>query len=186
MLKIRSKSRGSPCYFLSSRGQKIRNIVKIKQKILFLFTFLVSFFMVFLAQKLIYTININIWFNFVQLYSFIEQDHLLNFILFGVYAKSWPKVHVFHYKNWFSAKSDLFFSNFDLPEDISIGRILSEKKYRSTVLVSEKTEVLYAELIERAEAATSSYSVTGNFLQYIYSVPSYLWLRIFRTSDQGV
>ena len=42
------------------------------------------------------------------------------------------------------------------------------------MLVSEKTEVLYAELIERAEAATSSYSVTGNFLQYIYSVPLYL------------
>ena len=32
-------------------------------------------------------------------------------------------------------------------------------------------EVLYAELNERAEAATSSYSVTGDSLQYIYSVP---------------
>ena len=42
------------------------------------------------------------------------------------------------------------------------------------MLVSEKTEVLYAELNERAEAATSSYSVTGDFLQYIYSVPLYL------------
>ena len=38
-------------------------------------------------------------------------------------------------------------------------------------LISEKTEVLYAELNERAEAATSSYSVTGDFLQYIFSVP---------------
>ena len=38
-------------------------------------------------------------------------------------------------------------------------------------LISEKTEVLYAELNERAEAATSSYSVTGEFLQYIFSVP---------------
>ena len=37
-------------------------------------------------------------------------------------------------------------------------------------LISEKTEVLYAELNERAEAATGSYSVTGNSLQYIYSV----------------
>ena len=32
-------------------------------------------------------------------------------------------------------------------------------------------EVLYAELNKRAEAATSSYSVTGDSLQYIYSVP---------------
>ena len=39
-----------------------------------------------------------------------------------------------------------------------------------TGLISEKTEVLYAELNERAEAATGSYSVTGNSLQYIYSV----------------
>ena len=32
-------------------------------------------------------------------------------------------------------------------------------------------KVLYAELNEKAEAATRSYSVTGNSLQYIYSVP---------------
>ena len=31
-------------------------------------------------------------------------------------------------------------------------------------------EVLYAELNKRAEAATSSYSVTGDSLNYIYSV----------------
>ena len=37
-------------------------------------------------------------------------------------------------------------------------------------LVSEKAEALYAELNERVEAATSSYSGTGKFLQYIYSV----------------
>ena len=34
-----------------------------------------------------------------------------------------------------------------------------------------KTEVLYAERNERVEAATGSYSVTGDSLQYIYSVP---------------
>ena len=39
---------------------------------------------------------------------------------------------------------DEFFSNF-LSEDLSIGRILSEKKYEGTRLLSEKTEVLYAE-----------------------------------------
>ena len=32
-------------------------------------------------------------------------------------------------------------------------------------------EVLYAELNEREEAATDGYSVTGDSLQYIYSVP---------------
>ena len=87
IVKIRFKNRESPCYFLSSRGQKIKNITKIEQKRLFLFTFLVSFFMAFLAQKLIYTINI--WFNFV-FGSFFEQDHLLNLFISGVYAKRWP------------------------------------------------------------------------------------------------
>ena len=56
--KIRFKNKGSPCYFLSSRGQKMKNITKIEQKRLFLFTFLASFFMAFLAQKLIYTTNL--------------------------------------------------------------------------------------------------------------------------------
>ena len=41
-----------------------------------------------LAQKLIYTINI--WFNF-DLDSFYKQDHLLNVIILGGYAKRWPK-----------------------------------------------------------------------------------------------
>ena len=30
-VKIRFKNRGSPCYFLSSRGQKIKNITKFEQ-----------------------------------------------------------------------------------------------------------------------------------------------------------
>ena len=46
-----------------------------------------------------------------------------------------------------------------------------KRKYRGTGLISEKTEVLYAELIERAEAVTGRYSVTGDSLQHIYSVP---------------
>ena len=49
-----------------------------------MFRFLVSFFMAFLAQKLTYTINIR--FNFVFRSSF-KQDHLLNLIILGVYAK---------------------------------------------------------------------------------------------------
>ena len=35
----------------------------------------------------------------------------------------------------------------------------------------KKTEALYAELNKTTEAATSSYCVTGDFLQNIYSVP---------------
>ena len=45
-----------------------------------------------------------------------------------------------------------------------------KKKYGGTGLVSEKTEPLYVERNERVEAATSSYSATGEFLQYTYSV----------------
>ena len=40
--------------FLSTRGLKIKKITKIEQKWLLLFIFSASFFMVFLAQKLIY------------------------------------------------------------------------------------------------------------------------------------
>ena len=56
------------------------------------------------------------------------------------------------------------------PEDHSIGKILSEKKYGDTGLVSEKTEALFTELNLRVQAVTSSYSATGEFFQYIYSM----------------
>ena len=46
-----------------------------------------------------------------------------------------------------------------------------KKKYGCAGLISKKAEVFFAELNERAEAATVSYSVTGDSLQYIYSVP---------------
>ena len=49
---------------------------------------LVSFFMAFLVQKLIYTINTPLNFEFG---SFFEQDHLLNFFISCVYAKICPK-----------------------------------------------------------------------------------------------
>ena len=44
------------------------------------------------------------------------------------------------------------------------------KKHGRTGLISEKTEALYAELNKRPEAATSSYSTIGDFLQNFYSV----------------
>ena len=56
-------------------------------------------------------------------------------------------------------------------EDHSIGRSLSKKIYGGTGLVSQKMEALFAESSERVEAGTSSYSATGEFSQYIYSVP---------------
>ena len=58
-----------------------------------------------------------------------------------------------------------------------------KKQIGGTRLISEKTEILYAELNERAETATGSYSVTGDSLQYIYSVPV---IRIMGTSNQDV
>ena len=66
---------------------------------------------------------------------------------------------------------DNFFSLTLTVRELSIGMILSEKKYGGTALISDKTEVLNAELNERLEAATGSYSVTRDLLQYIYSVP---------------
>ena len=45
-----------------------------------------------------------------------------------------------------------------------------KKKCGGTGLLSEKMGALHAELNERAEAATSSYSAAIDFLQYIYSV----------------
>ena len=51
-----------------------------------------------------------------------------------------------------------------------IWRVLSEKKYRGMGLIFEKPEALYEELHKRPEAGTSSYSATGDFLEYIYSV----------------
>ena len=57
-----------------------------------------------------------------------------------------------------------------IAEDLSIGKILSGKNYGSTGLVSEKMEALYVEFNEVAEAAISSYSASGDFSQYNYSV----------------
>ena len=67
---------------------------------------------------------------------------------------------------------DFFFLTLDCPlTNLSIGRILSEKKYGGMGLIFEKTDVLYVELIKRVEPATCSYSGTGYSLQYIYSLP---------------
>ena len=99
-VKIRFKNRESPCYFVSSRGQKIKNITKIERKRLFLFTLLVSFFMAFLVQKLTYLINI--WFHsvFGSLTTYLFQEFMW---------KDHLDVHVFQHKNWCNPKSDRWF-----------------------------------------------------------------------------
>ena len=42
--------------------------------------------------------------------------------------------------------------------DLSIGNILSEKKYGGTGLIPDKTVAFYVELKERAEAAINNFS----------------------------
>ena len=107
--KNRFKMRGSPCYFLSFRDKKIKNITNIEHTV---FVFFFSFiFCEVLLLRLIYTINI--WFNLV-LGSYFEHYHLLNLIILRVYAKC-VLVHLFQNRNWFCPKLDgrFFFSNFD-------------------------------------------------------------------------
>ena len=145
---------------------------------LFLFTFLVSSFMVLLAQKLIYTINI--WFNFAP-GLFLEQDHPLNLIILGVYFKRLPKCarilkHV----------AQICLINFFLT--LTVRRSFYRKDFKWTKiwgmgLLSEKKEALHAELNERAEAATSSFLQWSIFYNIFVRC---LWLRIIRRSDQSV
>ena len=52
-VKIRFKNWGWLCYFQSCRGQKVKKMTQIEHTRLFLLTFLDSFFMAFLAQKII-------------------------------------------------------------------------------------------------------------------------------------
>ena len=140
-VKIRLKNRRSPCYFLSSRGQKIKNITRPEQTRLFLFTFLVSFVMAFLSQKPIYAVNIR--FNFV-LVSFFQQDRLLNLFISGVYAKRWPKCICSWIKKLMLPKiwSMIFFATWTVREPFH-SKDFKWKKYGGTGLISVKTEVLY-------------------------------------------
>ena len=102
-IKIRFKNKGSPCYFLSSRGQKIKNVTKIEQRRLFLFTFFIHFLWHFLCRNWLtqYLIHFCVWLIF-------EQD-LTNLLILEVYAKIDLNVHVFDKKNWCSSKSDQWF-----------------------------------------------------------------------------
>ena len=145
------------------------------------FIFLVSFFMAFLAQKLIYTINI--WFNFV-FGSFFEQDHLLNLITLRVYAKRWPERARISKQKLMQPKIWLMICFLTLTVRRPFCRKdFKWKKYEGTGFISAKKEGFYTELNERVEAVTRIYSETGNFYNIFILC---LRLRIIRKSNLGV
>ena len=159
-IKIKFKNRRPPCYFLGVKRSKL--LQKLTKRDYFC-NFLGFIFCGVSRAKTDLHSKYIIIFVFG---SFFEQDHLLNLLILGVYAKRWPKC-----------------ARISKQKLRTIGRSLSEKKCRGTGLVSKETEALYAELNERVEAAISSYSTTGEFLQYFILC---LWLIIIRRSDQGV
>ena len=87
-VKIRFKSTGHVAIFWVLEIKTSKIVQKLNNRDCFIDILGFIFFMAFLAQKLIYTINV--WFNFV-FGSFFEQDHLLNLFIFGVYGKRLPK-----------------------------------------------------------------------------------------------
>ena len=93
---------------------------------------------------------------------FFEQDHLLNVIILGVYAKRWPKCARISRQKLMQPKIWSIFLTLNVRGPFH-RKDFKQKNNGGTGLVSEKTESL--------EAATSSNFVTGNFLQYIYSLP---------------
>ena len=103
---------------------------------MFLLIFLVSSFMAFLAQKLIYTINT--WFNFM-VGSFFGQDHLINLFILGVYGKRWPKCARISIQKLMSPKiwSITFFLNLTVRGTFH-RKDFKLKKKRNTGLISEK------------------------------------------------
>ena len=104
--------------------------------------------------------------------SFFEQDHLLYLFILGVHAKRWSKC-----AQKYNTKADVarnLIDNFFLTLTVRGPFHRKDFKWKNdgvAGLISEKTDFLYAELYERAEAATGSYSVTGDSLQYTCSVP---------------
>ena len=100
--------------------------------------------------------------------SFFEQDHLLNLIILGVYANGWPKCariskqKLMYPKIW----SIFFFLTFTVGRPFH-WRDFRRKNFGVKGLLFEEKEALHAELNERAEAATSSYSAAVDFIQHI-------------------
>ena len=138
--------------------------------------------MAFLAQKLIYIVNIR--FNFV-FGSFFQQDHLLNLFISWVMRKDDLNVPVFQYKNWRSPKSDLriFFLTLTVRghfhrKDFKWKNIWwyevnfwKERKFYTTNLTKERKQPPVV-ILEQA-------------ILYSISIVC-LYLRIIGTSDQDV
>ena len=99
-----------------------------------------------------------------------RRDHLLNVIILGVYAKRWPKCvrisgqKMMQNKIW----SMIFFLTLAGRRPFH-RKSFKWKKCGGTGLLSKKTEALCADLKERAEAASNSYSAEVDFSQCIYS-----------------
>ena len=58
----------------------------------------------------------------------------------------------------------------DFPPNFLAKKLSANRQTVCFRLISEKMEALYSEFNQKMEAATNSYSPTGNFLQYVYSV----------------
>ena len=132
------------------------------------FVYILGFiFMMFLAKTDVhnkYMIELYGWLIFWTR-SFIRHNY------FKFVWKDDLNVHIFQNRNWCSPKSDRWFFFLTLTVRGPFHRKdFKWKKYGGTGLISEKTEALYAELNERAEAPTGSYSATCDFLPYIYFV----------------
>ena len=82
--------------------------------------------------------------------SFFEQDHVSNLFVLEVLQKAHANKHVFQNRNW-------------VP-------FTEGKKWVYGVSFWKNGSFVYAELNKTVEAATSSYSATGEFSRYIYSV----------------
>ena len=86
--KNQVQKQGAPCYFLSSRGQKIKNITKLSKRDFSVCILGCIFYGISRPKTELHTKYI--WFNFV-FGSVFAQDHLLNLIILGVYAIRLPK-----------------------------------------------------------------------------------------------
>ena len=104
--------------------------------------------------------------------TFFEQDRLLNLIILGVYVKRWPKYAGGISKTETDVAQNLtddFFLTLTVRGTFHRMDFKWKKIGGTGGYFLKKMEVWYAELNERVEAAASSYSAAGDFLQNIYS-----------------
>ena len=135
--------------------------------------------MVFLPQKLIYIINI--WFNFVC-GSFFKQNHLLQ-SFWEFTQKDDLNEYISENRNSCGPKCDwwIFFSLW-LLKDLCIRRILSEKNYRSSELISEKNPKLCMQNLTKERKQPPVVIPQQVIFRNILILS--LWLRIIRRSNR--